>query len=111
MVTGIGLELTVLDRIALLSLLPEKGDYMTLKIVRELREELSFTEDEHERLQFETREDGGLVWQDVGIVKEFCPGKKAREVIVDALRRADREKRLTPDHMHVYEMWMEPEDD
>lgn len=40
------MELTILERIKLLEVLPKEGDLLTLKILRKLRESLSFSEDE-----------------------------------------------------------------
>lgn len=40
------MELTTVERIKLLEILPPQGDILTLKIVRKLRETLSFNEDE-----------------------------------------------------------------
>ena len=41
------MKLDVGERIRLLGILPEKGNLLTLKIVRELRDDLSFSEKEH----------------------------------------------------------------
>jgi len=40
------MELTILERIKLLEVLPPQGDLLTLKILRKLRETLSFSEEE-----------------------------------------------------------------
>jgi hypothetical protein len=40
------MELTILERVKLLELLPPQGDLLTLKILRKLRESLSFSEAE-----------------------------------------------------------------
>lgn len=42
------LELSVADRLSILNLLPEKSDYVTLKIARDLENELSFSDEEIE---------------------------------------------------------------
>ncbi len=57
------MKLTVLERLLLLNLLPEAGNLTTIRIVRELRESLSFTEDEHEVLRFETLPGGNVRWR------------------------------------------------
>lgn len=45
-------KLQVAERINLLSILPREGDFLTLKIVRQLRESLSFKDAEHDKLKF-----------------------------------------------------------
>jgi len=98
--------LKVLDRITLLGLLPEKGDFTTLKIVRQLREDLSFSEIEHELLSLQ-QTDGRLTWNpqaDEG--KEVEIGAKASVLIEDQLKKLDKEKQLTSQHMSVYEMFV-----
>ena len=46
-------KLSVLDRFTLLSILPQTGDFLTLKIMRKLREALSFNEEDHAAYRFE----------------------------------------------------------
>lgn len=55
--------LNVLERLLLLQLLPESGNLTTITIVRQLRESLSFNEDEHEILQFRTLENNNMQWR------------------------------------------------
>jgi len=45
-------KLQVVERINLLSILPRESDFLTLRIVRQLRESLSFKDIEHDKLQF-----------------------------------------------------------
>jgi len=80
------LQLSTLDRLLLLAALPEKGSFTTLRIVRGLREDLSFSEEEHAALNF--TEDGDMVrWEpEADIVKDFEFGKKALDCIERALK-------------------------
>ena len=76
------MELTVWERFKLLQILPERGDYLTLKIVRKMRESLSFSEEEMETYQF--KQDGErMMWNpDVPQTKELLFGPKATSIIV-----------------------------
>lgn len=65
-------KLVVTDRIILLELLPEKGTFAALKEIRELREELAFSEDEAVELSV-TQEDGVVRWDSE---KEQAAGPK-----------------------------------
>ena len=46
------MKLSVIERMALSAMLPEKGSYTNLKLVRVAREALSFTDAEHKVLKF-----------------------------------------------------------
>jgi len=49
------MKLSVIERINLLSILPNEGTFATLKIIREMREKLSFTEVENTALNFQAK--------------------------------------------------------
>ena len=95
--------LNVLDRVTLLGVLPEQGDFVTLKIVRQLRESLSFTEEELRELKITQSEDR-INWNpsaDKG--KEIQIGEKATDIIVGALKQLNDQKKLTQQHYDLYE--------
>jgi len=97
------MKLNVLERLLLLGLLPAEGDLTTIRIVRQLREELSFNEQEHAALQF-TQNDKNLNWKD-GVVddKEFEFGAKAHGVIVDTLNKLQESKKVTEQHISLFD--------
>ena len=99
--------LKVLDRITLLGILPAQGDFTTLKIVRKLREDLSFSEIEHKTLGI-TQVDNRITWNpeaDQG--KEITIGEKATDVVVASLKELDKQKKLTDQHYGLYEKFVE----
>jgi len=101
------MELKVFDRLILLNILPKEGDFTTLKIVRKLREDLSFSEDEHKTLGFK-QENGNVQWkQDGDIPKDITIGEKASDLIADVLKKLDKEKKLTDQHYELYEKFVE----
>jgi len=101
------MELSVFDRLILLNILPKEGDFTTLKIVRKLREDLSFSEDEHKALEF--NQDGGNVqWKQAGDVpKDITIGEKATDLIADVLKKLDKEKKLQEQHLTLFERFVE----
>ena len=102
------MNLRVLERLSLLALLPNEGDFTTLRIVRELRERLSFTEEEHKGLDFRRTDSGEVEWKAAADPErefEFSPLELS--IITEALKKADKAKKLTLDHMSVYEKFME----
>ena len=100
------MKLSVLDRIALLDLLPATGDYTTIRVSHDLRALLSFSEEEHATLKFKQTDGGGMIWEN-DFEREFEFGPKATALIVEALEKASKEKKLNADHLRVYEMFME----
>ena len=100
------MELTVTERLVLLQLLPQEGDYTTLKIVRRLREELSFDEDEHAALGF-VQDDERVRWNpDADLVKDIDYGGKASSIVVEKLAELDEQKVLREEHLPLYEKFI-----
>lgn len=95
------MELSVFERLILLNVLPKEGDLTTIRIVRKLRESLSFTEDEHAKLQF-TQEGDRVIWLP-GVVGDVPIeiGPKATELIRATLEGLDKQKKLTEEHLDL----------
>lgn len=100
------MKLSVAERFVLLGVLPAEGNFVTLKIVRQLREALSFDEDEAKVLGL--KQDGERVtWNpDVEQEKEIPIGEKATDIVVAAIKKLDDEKKLTDQHYTLYEKFM-----
>lgn len=104
------MELSTFDRLILLNILPKEGDFTTLKIVRKLREDLSFSEEEHAALEFK-QEEGRVHWKQAGDVsKDVQIGEKASDVIAEVLKKLDKEKKLQDQHYRLFELFVEKED-
>jgi hypothetical protein len=96
------MELGVFDRLILLNILPKEGDFTTLKIVRKLREDLSFSEEEHKALNFQ-QDEGNIKWQsEADKPKEIQFGEKATDLIVSTLKKLNTDKKLTEQHFNLY---------
>ncbi|MFA6972954.1 MAG: hypothetical protein WC208_16345 [Gallionella sp.] len=103
------MELNVVERLNLLSILPKEGNFITLKIVHRLREALSFTELEVKALNIRPGTEAGTVqWDTVAdIPKEVSIGEKATDIIVEALKELDKQKKLTDQYFGLYEKFIE----
>ena len=110
-VVQLGTELTVLERLVLLGALPKEGDFVTLKLVRKLRENLSFDEAEIKELNFV--QDGDQVrWNEpANIIKRINIGEKMSDLIQGVLKKLDDEKKLREDHFSLYEKFVENKQD
>lgn len=98
------MNLSVLDRIVLLSALPPEGNYATLKILANLRLGLSFTEEELKKFGL-TTEDGETSWE-TNEETEIPIGEKATDIIVGAFKKLDREKKLRSEMVDTYEKFI-----
>lgn len=107
------IALGVLDRIALLNILPREGDFRTLKVVQDLRiNQLGFSEEELQQLQFRDSGDGKTIWNRNGDIPKIIDiGKVGYQIIVDTLRQLEQQKHLQLDHLHLYEMFVMDEQD
>lgn len=103
------MELSVGERLVLLSMLPREGDLATIRIVHELRQELSFSEGEHTDLEIK-QEGDGVVWKGTDKTKEVPIGARAHVLIADALKALDEEKKLTTEHLDVWAKFSEEGD-
>jgi hypothetical protein len=99
------MKLSVGDRLILLGVIPQQGDFTTLKIVRNMRDELSFSEEEHKKLNF--RQEGEMMHWGKGVKsKEINFGEKATDIIVDAFKKLNDQKKLRIEQMELYERFV-----
>ena len=108
-------KLSIMNRLSLLGLLINEGDITTLKILRELREELSFTPEEHVAINFRPQPDGKLIWNDdadPNIEVEFTG---IREIILEKvktqLKEWEKAGTLKLDYLSLYEVLIEGQDE
>ena len=105
------IDLTVLERLVLLNVIPKEGDFTTLKLVRKFREELSFNEAENKVLDFK-QEGDQVKWDEkASVVKEFdlAEDSQVRKLIVDALKKLSDDKKLRDEHFTLYEKFVDGE--
>lgn len=102
------MKLGVFERLILNNILSSAmGDITTIRIVQDLREALSFSEEEHKALGL--RSEGLKVFWDesADVEKEIEIGDKAHEIIVDCLKKLNRKEMLTQEHLPVWERFCE----
>ena len=106
------MELKIAERIMLGAMLaPLAADVVTLRIVRHLQEEFSFSEEEAEALELKT-EDGRVTWNlDVPQTKEFEFKPAALRIIQEQLRKASASKSLTLQQLDLYDKFCPEEDE
>jgi len=103
------MKLNLLERFLLMQLLPQKENFATLKIIHNLKMALSFSEEEV--IQCEVKSENGMTyWNDKGLEEvEICIGNKAKDICIQALKDADKNKLLTEKHLSLYEKFISEE--
>ena len=126
------MELTVFERLIAGNILPKEGDFPTLKIIRKLKENLSWDEDELESLDFHEEykcgnceklvkkpilepaglckkcgsglvKTGQIFWnQDADKPTEIEIGKKATAVLARILEDLSDKEQLKEEHYSLY---------
>ena len=101
------MELNILERLMLGSILPQQGDIVSLKIVQDLRMALAFTEEEVADYEI-NNEDDRVVWNPEAseYSREVPIGPKAMTLIVGELEKRNEEKTLVADFISLYEKFM-----
>ena len=101
-------KLGLYERLVVMGLLPQTGNFATLKIVTELNLMLGPTDEEYKAAGLEPQESGGVIAKNWLAVpeKEFTFKEIALGMIVDALKKLDEEKKLTMEHFRVYEKFI-----
>lgn len=103
------MKLKVFERLLLQNILPAEGDILTLRIVRDLRDALSFSEEETAALDIK-QEPGTthVKWvAEADIPTEIEVGPVAHGLIRDRLIALNNDKKLTLEHLPLYERFVE----
>jgi len=101
-------KLEVVDRIQLLGLLPAEGNAITLRVVNELRNALSFGDSEIEDMGLVSdAESGRVTWKsDKAKAKDIEIGETMQGVIKDAFKKLDESGKLNLAILPLYERFM-----
>ena len=106
--------LNILDRIILSNILPKEGSFVNLKLLRVVREEISFNEEENKLLDF--RQEGEqLKWEakiaggkqvDIFPERDFKIGEVVTKLIQTALEKLNAQAKLTEQHLSLHEKFI-----
>jgi len=102
------IELDIMDRINILQVLPKEENFATLKLVRKIADNIGLTESEF--AEWEIKEDVEkklMTWkEDTDTTKEYTFGEKSFSIIRNALKKLDREKKITNQFFNTYEKFV-----
>lgn len=96
------------ERLLTLSMIPGEGSILMLRIIREIKDQLSFSEEELKTMNYvETQLPDGKMrmrWDQGKVLpKEIDFGEAAIVLIRDRLNELDRTKKLTEGHIPLFE--------
>lgn len=100
------MKLNVLERLQLLQILPKEGNFVTLKIVKTLLNNISIGEKEFK--EFDIKQTGEqLTWNEKGNEeREIEIGEKAMDIVADTLKKVDKEGKLNNNMLSLYEKFV-----
>jgi len=107
------MKLNIAERIALMGVLPQQGNAITLRIIRELQSRLSFTEEElkHYNIQNHANPDGSarVTWNpELSEEEKDIPiGEAATGVIKEQLTKLNAQNQLHVTMLPLYEKFVE----
>jgi hypothetical protein len=105
------LTLGVLDRLTLMNVLPNEGGLVTMRVAKDARKKLGFSQAEQKEAEFKDLPGGRLEWNDDYPEKEMVFTEAEYKMLKDKLKElADKEK-LTPQTLEVYEKIMGNKDE
>jgi len=134
------MKLQVFERLVLGNILPKEGDFITLKLVRKLRESLAFSEREIAEINFRShwrcpkckkeevaaempkcadcdiymQQAGQVTWDDdkaKKVIKDVFMGAKMQTLCETTLKKLSDESKLTEQHMSLYQKFVEGADE
>ena len=100
------MELGVLERTVVMQLLPTESDYITYKVVTDLRDDLGFSEEELK--EFEIKSEGTQITWDSkkAKVKEVKIGVEGAKIIGEALKKLDEQGKINVQNASLYEKFV-----
>lgn len=103
------MNLTLPERIILLSLMPGKGNYITLQLGQDIGAQLNLSQEEIEQGGIKYFPDGTVKWNQKtaeSITKDITIGQAGMTLIQTELKRLDDKKDLTVAQMSLYKKFV-----
>lgn len=99
-------DMTIPERLHLMGILPKEGNFLTLRVTRELVSKVGFSAAELK--EFEITEENGFVhWSpDKNTIKSIEFLDSEMDIIKMALLKLDKEQKLDMNTFHLYEKFV-----
>lgn len=110
MTEKVDIELSLVERMQLGSILPREGKFITLRLVQLIREQITFSQEEIDLLELRDGENGVVTWNGAKTAsgaKVLSLTPRMVGVIENALRKLDKEAKLTAATLSLYEKFID----
>jgi hypothetical protein len=99
-------ELGIRERLTICRILPKEGNFVTLKLIRDLLNKVGLKAEEY--TEFGIKEEGGMVmWnENANVPKPFEFAEAERELIKRQLKQLDESNKLDNETIAIYEKFM-----
>ena len=100
-------KLNVIERLSILQILPKENNFSTLKLIRDLNNKIGMSADELKKFGVVQTKEGQVKWNSEGVKEiEIELKEKESDLIVEALKELDKEKKLSQVHLSLYEKFV-----
>jgi len=100
-------KLALSERINLMEILPAEGNFVTLRVIRELKLNLGVKDEEFKLFDIK-QNDKQITWNEKGNQEiDFEFGEAAVDIIVKQLISLDNSKKLGDKHFSLYEKFVQ----
>lgn len=104
------MKLTILERLVILGILPAEGDILFLRMRQGMIAKVGLDAIEMETYEVKQNPDGTVSWRnDLPYEAEVELSDVEKGIVKDALMKLSRERKLTPNHLSLYEKFCETE--
>ena len=103
-------DISVINRFVLESILPKENNFITMRLVKNIKDKLELTDKEREKYKIIILPNGLVNFQDKEIIKET---KKIRiddilvGIIKEELKKLDEQKKISQEIIEIYEMFIQ----
>jgi len=102
------MELTIMERLMVLSGIKQEGDIIFLRVRRDLTKKLALTEEEIKKYDMKIDPGGMSRWKlDVPQETEIIISDTEKSLIINFLTNLNKNHRLTNNHFSLYEKFIE----
>ena len=100
------MKLNVIERLTILQILPRETDFSALKLIRDLNDKVGLSADDFKKFDVKT-DNGQVKWNKEGIKEvEIELKEKECDILVEALKGLDKQKKLSQCHLSLYEKFV-----
>jgi hypothetical protein len=100
-------NLNCVERLVMLSIMPREGNFITLRMMRDIVARVGFSAAEIVEFGIEELSDGRVRWtQDVPTERPFTFAEAEVNLIKKALKKMDEDEKLNADSVSLYEKFM-----